>query len=49
MSSLAERLGIGSRPKPAKARPVKIAVKERKEAPPGDRTLLLIVLLLGLL
>lgn len=49
MSSLAERLGIGSRPKPAKARPVKIAVKERKEVPPGDRTLLLIVLLLGLL
>lgn len=49
MSSLAERLGIGSRPKPGNTRSIKIAVKERKEAPPGDRTLLLIVLLLGLL
>ena len=49
MSSLAERLGIGSRPKPGNTRPIKVAVKDRKEAPPGDRTVLLIVLLLGLL
>jgi cell division protein FtsW len=49
MSSLAERLGIGSRPKPSHTRSVKVAVKERREVPPGDRTLLLIVLLLGLL
>jgi cell division protein FtsW len=45
MKSITDRLQKGSR----RDRPFKSVVKDRTEFPPGDRTLLLIVLILGLL
>lgn len=49
MRSIAERLKMVPRRKPSNARSIQIGTKGRAETRPGDRTLLLIVLVLGLL